>query len=150
MDLYVFDYTERQPRLIQEMRSYHGRILKADHTRPLAEKVGTEAGVKWSYSIMNEYGEVISHAFTETDGDAQVKDLLVGLKRRYDSLSEPYPALCYIDKSCCGSTATMIKDVFGNGIHIRVDPFHILWRFSRSCSRSSHPGHGSFMQEMAQ
>ncbi|KAF4684902.1 hypothetical protein FOZ60_007132 [Perkinsus olseni] len=62
---------DKQKGLAQELGALSGRILRADHTRPLAGKVDPSAGVKWSYSVMNEVGEVLTHAFTETDGDAQ-------------------------------------------------------------------------------
>ncbi|KAF4723889.1 hypothetical protein FOZ62_022823, partial [Perkinsus olseni] len=62
---------DKQKGLAQELGALSGRILRADHTRPLAGEVDPSAGVKWSYSVMNEVGEVLTHAFTETDGDAQ-------------------------------------------------------------------------------
>ncbi|KAF4651548.1 hypothetical protein FOL47_000320, partial [Perkinsus chesapeaki] len=121
MSLYVHDYMERQPRLIQELKSYHGGILRADHTRPLAHKIDTAAGVKWSFWVMNEFQEVIAHAFTVTDGDVQ-----------------PYPVLDQVDKQCYGSTHTMLEEIFP-GILVRVDPFHILWRLSKACGFCKKP-----------
>ncbi|KAF4704961.1 hypothetical protein FOZ62_028406, partial [Perkinsus olseni] len=149
MAVYVQDFVIRQPTLAQELKSLSGRILKADHTRPLAGKVSSEVGVKWSYSVMNEYGEILCHAFTETDSDSQVQHLYAGLRARFDSLNVHHPRLIFVDKQCCGSTKEMIQRYFP-AIQVRLDIFHLLWRFSKSCSRSSHPGHAGFMKELSQ
>ncbi|KAF4650401.1 hypothetical protein FOL47_001175, partial [Perkinsus chesapeaki] len=134
MSVYVQDFIVRQPGLAQEMRSLSGRILKGDHTRPLAGKVTSQAGAKWSYSVLNEFGEVLCHGFTETDSDIQVRQLYVGLKTRFDSLNVPYPTLAYVDKQCCGSYKKMLQEIFPN-IQVKLDVFHLLWRFSKAFAK---------------
>ncbi|KAF4708964.1 hypothetical protein FOZ62_006755, partial [Perkinsus olseni] len=90
-----------------------------------------------------------SHAFTETDSDSHVQKLYAGLKARYDSLQLPYPRLLYVDKNCCTSTKQMVTQAFPS-LTVRLDVFHMLWRFSKACVRTTHPGHANFMRELSQ
>jgi hypothetical protein len=94
-------------------------------TQPSASSSANTSPFSSLYLVLNEFGEVVICKFLRTKGNDELKDLLTGLRARYDELvptsavmlvdkrwlqEVPYPVAWWTD-NCC-SDRPLIQSVF--------------------------------------
>ena len=102
----VDDYEQQKSTMYCLMKGTFGSYIRSDHTRPLAKKVEAHSGAMWSYSIMNEFWEVLSWVMVESESESSLKSCYAGLGRRYEMARVEKPKFRWVDKHCCVSPPT--------------------------------------------
>lgn len=89
-------WVDRQMQMIDVL------ILKADATRKIAKRVRIENQnpLSYLYSLFNEYHQVVTFSFLESEGSDQISKLLSGLSSRITQRGWSGPLLCFLDKCC--------------------------------------------------
>ncbi|KAF8581977.1 hypothetical protein K439DRAFT_1647749 [Ramaria rubella] len=95
-------------------------------------------------SVLNELNEIISwptfQHFCQTQSNAEIKEILEGLKSRYCKLSVHFPEMAVVDNCChvhapCIATFPKIKVV--------LDVYHFLMRYLGAIVQGMHNPHRS-------
>jgi len=107
-----------------------------DHTFWVTKFVRDQNGDQTYYAmltVMNEYAEVMAFYFCKSKSLYELKEELQLLKSRYTS-SDTIRVI-YTDNA--SADEVFLKSVFGDGIQVKRDIFHVLNDYFKSCYK--HP-----------
>ena len=99
----VDEYEQQKSAIYGLLKGSFGNYIRCDHTRTLAKKVEMHSGAMWSYTIMNEFWEVISWVMVESESEKTLEECYTGLGRRFDLAGVSKPKYRWVDKWCCAS-----------------------------------------------
>ncbi|XP_023815154.2 uncharacterized protein LOC110013889 [Oryzias latipes] len=150
MQVYAQDVLQRLTEVKASVTSTYGRILKLDSTKKVARKLaGRGFGTAtWATNVGNEHGQIIMSVLTASEGFG-LGPMIEGLIRRYAVAGVPPPEVLYVDRDCCGNT--LLRRMFQKwkDLHIRLDIWHFMRRFSVGCTTDSHQLYASFMRRLS-
>ena len=93
------------------------------------------------FLALNEKKQVLTWHFTQGEKFEFVKDILSKLKER-----DNFEVEMFLLDNCC-KWDLLIKDVFGNEILVKLDPFHAIQRIT-STIRKKHPFHKEICNDL--
>ncbi|XP_053389918.1 uncharacterized protein LOC128552873, partial [Mercenaria mercenaria] len=150
MQVYVQDVLQRLSEVKANITSVFGRILKVDSTKKVTKKLaGPSAGTaEWATNVGNEYGQVLISVLTAGEGRFGLHRMAKGLMKRFADAGQPSPEVLYVDRDCCGPSNIKLLFADWQDIHVRLDVWHFMRRFSCGCYTDSHPLYGLFMKKL--
>ena len=89
---------------------------------------------------MNEHKQIVSWHFTRSEKFDFIKDLLIRLKLRHGTIK------MFIIDNCC-KWEMKIKDILGDGVEVKLDPFHAVQRIT-STIRKDHSFHRQMCEDL--
>mmetsp|Transcript_32691 Transcript_32691/g.83673 ORF Transcript_32691/g.83673 Transcript_32691/m.83673 type:complete len:1417 (-) Transcript_32691:210-4460(-) len=103
---------EKLPLREKAMSTLGGKVLKFDHVRKPAKviKVLNQRVFKSFYNATNEYGQLTTIYFVETEAMSEIQDALKALNNRYVVHGHPRVEVIYVD-NCC-TVSPFFKQVF--------------------------------------
>mgnify|MGYP006928750779 CR=1 FL=1 len=123
------------------------KCLRIDHTFKIVANIGSTVvnqvtnRKEWKilYAacqfILNEHGQIVSWQFCESQAFEFYRDRMRALKERVATLGTKITVV-YID-NCC-QLAKLIREVLGEDVEIKLDPFHAIQRLVTTIPKS-HP-----------
>lgn len=119
------DILSRKPILMRELQGVGGSVLRADHTFRMASCLRQDGGRPAScvHTVMNEYGEVVTYAFTQSTGQDELRPQFRGLRRRYELNEWGKATILYVDTGCCSETSVFREEFNPDGLQ-KLDGFH--------------------------
>ena len=96
------------------------------------------------HTVMTGKGLVAAQYFTESKKPFEIIPVLTNIRDRPAKLGLDDPVKIYYTDMCCQEASTLYE-VFGSGLTVKLDPFHLLQRFKRSVS-SKHAHCGEFLR----
>eukprot|EP00063_Salmo_salar_P063561 XP_014038396.1 PREDICTED: uncharacterized protein LOC106591699 [Salmo salar] len=105
----------------------------------------------WVTNVGNEHGQVLVSVLTAGEGDGLLP-MAAGLMERYRLAGVAPPQLIYVDRDCCSSfsgskTAAMFNE--WDQLVVRLDIWHLMWRFASGVTTESHQLYGPFMRQLS-
>jgi len=137
-----------------------GRVLKADASEVAPLKHG--CGLKWNFTILNEYNKVVTHAILESDSSEYKRQLLQQTRDRYEAAQQPLPEDIWVDKDCCSghlrteyqkqnypTVTEMLWHILNPAIRIHLDIFHWMHRLHKGLHSRQHMMAAAFFQALS-
>lgn len=105
----------------------------------------------WVTNVGNEHGQVLVSVLTAGEGEGLLP-MAAGLMERYRLAGVAPPQLMYVDRDCCSSfggskTAAMFNE--WDRLVVRLDIWHLMWRFASGVTTESHQLYGPFMRQLS-
>ena len=109
------------------------------------------ATAAWATDVGNEFGQVLQCVLTVAEGDG-ISDMTAGLVRRYELGRQSPPEVIYVDRDCCSvSGKSKVMDLFPQwkDLHVRLDIWHLMRRFSSCFTTDMHQLYAVFMSNLS-
>ncbi|ETP14546.1 hypothetical protein F441_10528, partial [Phytophthora nicotianae CJ01A1] len=92
------------------------------------------AGIRMLLLVQNEVGQIMGRTLTKSENHAETETFLQSLVSKTGNASDG-PRICVCDNA--NANRNLIERVFGDGVEIKQDPFHVNTRFTDKVSDSS-------------
>jgi len=149
MAVYLRDVMDRVDDVKAKLTSTFGSVLKVDSTKKITRKLSGAASqtAQWATDVGNEFGQVLTCVLMTAEGGG-LRDMAMGLVRRYRDAGVPPPSVLYVDRGCCGPAVTNMFRGWDN-IIVRLDVWHLMRRLARGVKTESHQLYGVFMAKLS-
>ncbi|XP_056232399.1 uncharacterized protein LOC130169565 [Seriola aureovittata] len=154
LTVYGYDVLTRLEEYKARITSTFGSILKMDSTKKVTKKLAGAASdtAACVTNVGNEYGQVLMSVLTCSEGTEGLSRMAAGLMRRYRLAGVPPPQLMYVNHDCCrrdgpSKTAALFHE-WGQLV-VRLDIWHLMWRFASGVTTESHELYPTFMRQLS-